>query len=59
MAVYLLGWLGSELTLWVAVIAGDLSAGLALALFAVSFVCTLVAASTTRPATRPVTGRAR
>jgi hypothetical protein len=42
--VYLLGWLGSELTLRVAVIAGDLSAWLALALFAFSFVCTLVAA---------------
>lgn len=44
MAVYLLGWLGSELTLRVAVIAGDFSAWLALALFAFSFVCTLVAA---------------
>ena len=44
MAVYLLGWLGSELTLRVAVIAGDVSAWLALALFAFSFVCTLVAA---------------
>jgi hypothetical protein len=44
MAVYLLGWLGSELTLRVAVIAGDISAWLALALFAFSFVCTLVAA---------------
>ncbi|HET9304271.1 MAG TPA: hypothetical protein VFO20_15985 [Propionibacteriaceae bacterium] len=36
MAVYLLGWLGSELTLRVAVIAGDVSAWLALALFAFS-----------------------
>jgi hypothetical protein len=44
MGVYLLGWLGSELTLRVAVIAGDISAWLALALFAFSFVCTLVAA---------------
>jgi hypothetical protein len=44
MAVYLLGWLGSELTLRIAVIAGDFSAWLALALFAFSFVCTLVAA---------------
>lgn len=44
MAVYLLGWLGSELTLRVAVIAGDINAWLALALFAFSFVCTLVAA---------------
>jgi hypothetical protein len=44
LAVYLLGWLGSELTLRVAVIAGDVSAWLALALFAFSFVCTLVAA---------------
>jgi hypothetical protein len=43
-AVYLLGWLGSELTLRVAVIAGDFSAWLALALFAFSFVCTLIAA---------------
>jgi hypothetical protein len=42
LGVYLLGWLGSEVTLWVAVIVGDFSAWLALALFAFSFVCTLV-----------------
>lgn len=36
MAVYLLGWLGFELTLRVAVIAGDINAWLALALFAFS-----------------------
>jgi hypothetical protein len=44
MGVYLLGWLGSEVTLRVATIAGDISAWLALALFAFSFVCTLAAA---------------
>jgi hypothetical protein len=44
MGVYLLGWLGSELTLRVAIIAGDVSPWLALALFAFSFVCTLSAA---------------
>ena len=44
MGVYLLGWLGTELTLRVAVIAGDISPWLALALFAFSFVCTLGAA---------------
>jgi hypothetical protein len=44
MAVYLLGWLGSELTLRVAVIAGDISPWLALVLFAFSFVWTLGAA---------------
>jgi len=44
MGVYLLGWLGTELTLRVAVIAGDISPWLALVLFAVSFVCTLGAA---------------
>jgi hypothetical protein len=44
MGVYLLGWLGSELTVRVAVIAGDVSPWLALALFAFSFVWTLVAA---------------
>jgi hypothetical protein len=43
MGVYLLGWLGTELTLRVAVIAGDISPWLALVLFAFSFVCTLVA----------------
>ena len=44
MGVYLLGWLGSELTVRVAVIAGDISPWLALALFAFSLVWTLVAA---------------
>lgn len=44
MGVYLLGWLGSELTLRVAVIAGDISPWLALALFAFSFVCTFASA---------------
>jgi hypothetical protein len=44
MGVYLLGWLGTELTVRVAVIAGDISPWLALALFAFSFVWTLVAA---------------
>jgi hypothetical protein len=39
MVFYLLGWLGSELMLRGAVIAGDISAWLALALFAFSFVC--------------------
>jgi hypothetical protein len=43
MGVYLFGWLGTELTLRVAVIAGDISPWLALVLFAFSFVCTLVA----------------
>lgn len=41
--IYLMGWLGSELALRVAVWAGDLSAWLALALFAFSFVSVLVA----------------
>jgi hypothetical protein len=41
--VYLLGWLGSELSLRLALIAGDLSPWLALALFAVNFVCVLSA----------------
>ena len=44
MGVYLLGWLGTELTVRVAVIAGDISPWLALVLFAFSFVWTLVAA---------------
>jgi hypothetical protein len=44
MGVYLLGWLGSELTLRVAVIAGDISPWLALVLFAFNFVCVLTAA---------------
>jgi hypothetical protein len=43
MAVYLLGWLGAELTLRVAVIAGDLSPWLTLILFAFHFVCILSA----------------
>ena len=42
--VYLLGWLGSELSLRLAVIAGDLNPWLALALFAFNFVCVLGAA---------------
>jgi hypothetical protein len=42
--VYLLGWLGSELSLRLAVIAGDLNPWLALALFAFNFVCILGAA---------------
>ena len=44
MGVYLLGWLGTELTLRIAVILGDISAWLALILFAFSFLCTLAAA---------------
>jgi hypothetical protein len=44
MAVYLLGWLGSELSLRVAVIFGDISPWLTLILFAFSFVCMLAAA---------------
>jgi len=44
MGIYLLGWLGSELTLRVAVILGDVSPWLTLILFAFSFVCTLAAA---------------
>jgi hypothetical protein len=44
LGVYLLGWLGSELTLRVAVIVGDISPWLTLILFAFSFVCTLAAA---------------
>ena len=43
MAVYLLGWLGAELTLRLAVIAGDLSPWLTLILFAFHFVCILSA----------------
>jgi hypothetical protein len=42
--IYLLGWLGSELSLRLAVIAGDLSPWLALALFTFNFVCVLGAA---------------
>jgi hypothetical protein len=44
MGIYLLGWLGSELTLRVAVIAGDISPWLALILFTFNFVCILAAA---------------
>src|SRR5215212_8952590 len=43
LGVYLLGWLGNELTLRIAVILGDVSPWLALLLFAFSFVCTLTA----------------
>ena len=43
MSVYLLGWLGVELTLRIAVIAGDLSPWLTLILFAFSFACILSA----------------
>ena len=43
MAVYLLGWLGAELTLRLAVIAGDVSPWLTLILFAFHFVCILSA----------------
>ncbi len=42
-ALYLFGWVGSELTLRVAVIAGDLSPWLTLVLFAFNFVWVLVA----------------
>ena len=42
-SIYLLGWLGAELTLRVAVILGDLSPWLTLILFAFSFVCLLTA----------------
>ena len=44
LGVYVLGWLGNELTLRIAVILGDVSPWLALILFAFSFVCTLTAA---------------
>jgi hypothetical protein len=43
LAVYLLGWLGAELTLRIAVIAGDISPWLTLILFAFHFVCILSA----------------
>jgi hypothetical protein len=42
--IYLLGWLGSELSLRVSLILGDISPWLTLILFAFSFVCTLAAA---------------
>jgi hypothetical protein len=44
LGVYVLGWLGNELTLRIAVILGDVSPWLALILFAFSFICTLTAA---------------
>ena len=43
LSIYLLGWLGAELTLRFAVIAGDLSPWLTLVLFAFHFVCILSA----------------
>lgn len=43
MGIYLLGWLGSELALRAAVLAGDYSAWLGLGLFSFSFVAVLVA----------------
>ena len=44
LSIYLLGWLGAELTLRIAVILGDVSPWLTLILFAFSFVCLLTAA---------------
>ena len=41
LSIYLLGWLGAELTLRFAVILGDISPWLTLILFAFSFVCLL------------------
>ena len=43
LSIYLLGWLGAELTLRIAVILGDISPWLTLILFAFSFVCLLTA----------------
>lgn len=43
LSIYLLGWLGSELALKLAVIAGDLSAWLALAVFSFAFLSQLIA----------------
>lgn len=43
LAIYLAGWLGSQLALKIAVIVGDVSAWFALAIFATSFLFTLVA----------------
>ena len=43
LSLYLLGWLGSQLALRLAVLAGDLSPWLALVLFALNFVSLLVA----------------
>lgn len=42
--IYLLGWLGSELSLRLAIIGGDISPWLSLVLFAFNFVCVLGAA---------------
>ena len=53
MGVYLFGWLGTELTLRVAVIAGDISPWLALVLFAFSFVCTLDSTAARTPLLTP------
>ncbi len=43
LSLHLLGWLGSELALRIAIILGDISPWLTLALFAFSFVCLLTA----------------
>ncbi len=43
LSIYLLGWLGSELALKLAAIAGDLSAWLALAVFSFGFLSQLIA----------------
>jgi hypothetical protein len=43
LSIYLLGWLAQQLTLKIAVIVGDVSAWAALAIFAFSFLSTLVA----------------
>jgi hypothetical protein len=43
LAVYVLGWLGYEVCLKLAIIAGDLSAWLSLVIFAISFVSKLIA----------------
>lgn len=53
MGVYLFGWLGTELALRVAVIAGDISPWLALVLFAFSFVCTLDSTAARTPLLTP------
>jgi hypothetical protein len=46
MGVYLVGWLGSELTLRVAVIAGDINPWLALVLFEIFVAITMTGAAT-------------
>jgi hypothetical protein len=46
MGVYLVGWLGSELTLRVAVIAGDINPWLALVLFEILVAITMTGAAT-------------